>query len=295
MQCVIDGKPYTYLNQIRDDAPVRRSFNALAWETFRLSMETWYQAGYWRECYIPHALLEGDRVVANVSVNIMDMRLLGQPRRYIQLGTVMTDPGYRRRGLSRYLMEAILTEWTERCDGLYLYANDSVLDFYPKFGYRRAEEQEFSLPVPGGPGAGRRLCLDDPADRALFQRRIRQGNRFSALSQRDCESLVMFYCGQELKDCVYDLPAWDAAAVLEEEGEVLLCHDVFGGGSLPLAELLSQLARPETRRVSLGFTPVETEGLDCAPLREEDTTFFWHQSHPLPFHGPMRFPTLSHT
>ena len=33
----------------------------------------------------------------------------------------------------------------ERCDFMYLFANETVLDFYPRFGFTRLHESEFSV------------------------------------------------------------------------------------------------------------------------------------------------------
>lgn len=82
--------------------------------------------------------------MANVSVNIIDIEIQEQVKRYIQIGTVMTDCNYRNKGLSRKLMDKILQDWKDKCDAIYLYANDSVLDFYPKFGFIKAMEYQYS-------------------------------------------------------------------------------------------------------------------------------------------------------
>lgn len=54
----------------------------------------------------------------------------------------MTDENYRKKGLNRILMEKVLSEWKSKCDMIYLYANDSVLDFYLKFGIVPVEEYQ---------------------------------------------------------------------------------------------------------------------------------------------------------
>jgi len=108
---------------------LRRSFCRLAEQTFGIDFEPWYQAGFWGEQYLPYSLVENGEVIANVSVNIMDMCLHGQQKHFIQLGTVMTEEAHRGQGLSRFLMERILEEWKPQCDGVYLFANDSVLNF----------------------------------------------------------------------------------------------------------------------------------------------------------------------
>lgn len=63
----------------------------------------------------------------------------GERRHLIQFGTVMTDEPYRNRGPIRRLMTEIETDF-HNFEGIYLFANDSAFDFYPKFGFRKAKE-----------------------------------------------------------------------------------------------------------------------------------------------------------
>lgn len=86
---------------IRDNAARRESFMALAERVFGLSFKEWYAGGWWSERYRPYVLAHGDRVLACIAVNVMDTAWRGKDRRYIQLGTVMTDPACRGQGLSR--------------------------------------------------------------------------------------------------------------------------------------------------------------------------------------------------
>lgn len=64
------------------------------------------------------------------------------------LGTVMTHPDYRNRGLSRWLMERVLKEWGERGHALYLYANDGVRSFYPGLDFKRRKSS--NIPAKSG-------------------------------------------------------------------------------------------------------------------------------------------------
>ena len=47
----------------------------------------------------------------------------------------MTDTDYWGKGYARILMEKIMQEYEDRTDGMFLYAYDSVLEFYLKFGF----------------------------------------------------------------------------------------------------------------------------------------------------------------
>lgn len=142
-------KTYKLNKQIRDHEIYRDSFIELVEAVFGLSFRSWYENGFWTDRYIPYAMVDGDRVAANASVNIIDTVWRGEKKRYIQIGTVMTHPDYRRQGLMREIMENILADWKERCDGIYLYANDSVVDFYPKFGFEKAQEYGYRMEAVG--------------------------------------------------------------------------------------------------------------------------------------------------
>ena len=150
----------------RQDDALRQSLNTLTEAVFGLSFEGWYRAGYWGDGYIPYSFVEGERVVANVSVSPMEFRVRGQRRHYLQLGTVETCPARRGQGLSARLIRRVLADWEGRCDGLFLFANPSVLEFYPKFGFVRAGERLLFRPLPGaGEGTARPLDTGDPAVR----------------------------------------------------------------------------------------------------------------------------------
>ena len=71
----------------------------------------------------------------------------------------MTDEKYRNRGLIRQIMEEIDKDYSEIVDGIFLFANDEVLDFYPKFGFQKSgeyETEEGCLSLLGGPRKTRR-------------------------------------------------------------------------------------------------------------------------------------------
>ena len=165
---------YTLVKQVRDNAPLRESFFALARRVFGLSFEEWHRAGWWTDRYVPYTMVYRDgSAAANVSVNRIDTVWRGEALRLVQLGTVMTAPEHRGKGLARSLMEAVLDDWGRTCDGVYLYANDTVLEFYPKFGFVPAREHVCTLPLPAqvtapAEGGFARLDMDTQAGRALL-------------------------------------------------------------------------------------------------------------------------------
>lgn len=124
------------ISNYRDHKELRDSFNELAGKVFGLNFEGWYQNGFWKENYNPYSVVVDGKVVSNVSVNQCSMNYDGRVVKLLQLGTVMTDPDYRGRGYAKEIMDKIMEEYDGKVDGIYLFGNDSVVTFYPKFGFK---------------------------------------------------------------------------------------------------------------------------------------------------------------
>lgn len=286
---------YIFTNSMKEDNALRHSYNSLAEKTFGLSFEEFYQNGYWTDKYIPYSLIDDGKVIANASVNILKSLYNGQEKRCIQIGTVMTDSDYRNQGLSRYLIERILSEWKETCDTMYLFANDSVLDFYPKFGFVKAVEYQCSSPITPTKGRVRKLDMSLASDRELLKRYYSKSNPYSALAIKDNYELLMFYCTSLMKDYVYFLEDFDAVIIASNKNEILTCYDIFSDGNHAMIEMVSRVAESQIRTVVFGFTPAEHTAFHSRILEEEDTTLFvlkgkdnWFVNH------QMMFPVLSH-
>ena len=140
-----DGtKDFCIEKNYRNNDALRASFNRLAEKTFGLNFENWYRNGFWKDNYIPYSVVLDGEVVSNVSVNACNMNYKGKIVKLIQLGTIMTDEDYRGNGYARALMEEVIKDYDGQVDGIYLFANESVLEFYPKFGFREAKEYQFT-------------------------------------------------------------------------------------------------------------------------------------------------------
>ena len=214
---------------------LRKAYNELAQKTFGLSFEAWYQSGYCGNSHIPYTLFDGEKAVSNVSVNRMEVAWQGKVRNYIQLGTVMTDPEYRKQGLSRYLIEEVLKEWNDKADAIFLFANESVLDFYPRFGFERQVQYQYSImPVKtqgttaensrqqGGEKPHiEKLDTENPKHLEILEKCYQKGNPFSKLQTVNGFGLLMFYCSSFFKECIYYIPKMDAVMIAEKEAETL--------------------------------------------------------------------------
>lgn len=79
-----------FVKGYRDNDTLRTSFFELAASTFGIHFEEWYQQGCWGKGYVPFSYVDGDQVVANVSVNLLELIIHGEKHKAIQVGTVMT-------------------------------------------------------------------------------------------------------------------------------------------------------------------------------------------------------------
>jgi GNAT superfamily N-acetyltransferase len=295
MKYSINGKEYTYNSDILGNDQIRISFMELTQKTFGLDFETWYQNGYWGKSYIPHVLLDNNHVVANVSVNIINTVWQNQRKSYIQLGTVMTDSKYRNKGLARFLLNKILEEWKDKCDAVYLFANDSVLDFYPKFGFVRASEYQSEMPIYKNQGVVKKLDMSSPQDRELLLGKYAQSNPFSALPMIDNVGLLMFYCSQFMSNNVYYVEECDAIVIAEYEDDNLLCYDIFCTNDKALGDILSIMSTENTKNVRFGFALKKTYNYKISQLNGENTTLFVLSSKENVFaDNQLMFPLLSH-
>ena len=289
-------RKYRLEKEVMQNDELRAEFNDLALSVFHFSFEKWYQDGFWQDSNQPYTLFDGGKAVANISVNRMELMYGGELRHHIQLGTVMTDPAYRRQGLCRYIMDEIRRDWGGSCDAMFLFANQSVLGFYPKLGFQREWEYLCKVPVQCGGGSPQKLCMDSAADREKLRHYYLKRNPFSTLQVVNSYSVLMFYCSNFMKESVYYLPGSDAVVIAEEDQEQLHCHDIFCGENKRLDDILEEVSSAKVTQAVLGFTPKDKRCCSTERIEDKvDTLFVLDDGENIFADGKMRFPILSHT
>jgi GNAT superfamily N-acetyltransferase len=247
MRISINNEEYVFIKAFQDNASYRKSFNSLTRETYGFDFEEWYRLGFWSDKYIPYSLVHQGKVVANVSVNTIDFQIDGELHPAIQIGTVMTQKAYRNKGLCRQLLKIIFEEYENRCDLFYLYANDTVLDFYPKFGFIPEKEYIYSKQIVKrkAPLAARKLNMSNEEDRALIFQLVHRTLPVSKISMIGNPELVMFYLISFLADHIYYIRELDLAAVAEFDDEIMNLQDVFCEKEFDLDEVINTLKKEE--------------------------------------------------
>ena len=252
---------------------LRESYFHLANTIFGLNFDKWYASGYWDDKFIPYVLYDGDLAVSSAGVCVNDILWRGRRKRYVQLSTVMTLPEYRNKGLNRWLIEYVLNEWSDLCDAVYLLANDTVVDFYPKFGFDEFTEYDFTVPVRKVEGEYRKLNMDNADDLNLMKSKYAAGNPFAEVKANNF-SQFMFHCLNFQSENIYCLDQQDAVVIMEHDGTQMICYDILAGSDAPLDEILGVLANDDTQTAHLGFTPRVIEGCSVKETLEEDYHLF---------------------
>ncbi|MDQ1147002.1 GNAT superfamily N-acetyltransferase [Bacillus sp. SORGH_AS 510] len=240
----------------KDNVALRNSFNELALQTFGIEFETWYQHGFWTEKYQPYSYIDQGKVVANVSVNLLNMVIDGESKKAIQIGTVMTHPDYRNKGLSRKLMEFVLEDFNH-VDFIYLFANQTVLDFYPKFGFKAVNEVQYSMNYdlkPMGQSGIRKLDGTNAEDLSfIYSFASNRKSVSQVFGTTDSEELLMFYCIMVFSQDLYFIEEEKALVIFQQEDDMLHLYDIVSSEEVNLQSIISQTASKETRKIVFHF------------------------------------------
>lgn len=284
---------YEFKKLDRTNDELRKSFNELSVKTFGLDFEDWYQNGYWKENYLPYVCVKDNKVAANVSANPMEFNMAGKQVKLVQLGTVMTEESERNQGLIRKLMEKIEQDFQGKADGFFLFANDEVLEFYPKFGFKTAKEYQCSKNVQiTEKSSAVQISMNQPKQWKKLEEIIEKSICQSSMEQENKMGLVMFYITKFMQENVFYIESQNAYAIAEIEEETLNLQQVFSEQQVELDKIIAAFGS-EIKKVTLGFTPLETQGWEISELHEEDTTLFTRGEI---FGGleNIMFPMLSH-
>lgn len=254
-------------DHIRDEKS-RHMLNDLTRKTFGFDFEDWVTKGYYEGDYIPYSLTEEGKMLSNVSANRMRFLQNGAEKYYIQLGTVMTDEDYRRRGLASRLIKHVIAEYEDACDGIYLFGNLDALGFYEKMGFQIMDQYRYSVKDEycgrdEKKGAFRVLTDLDDAAVSRYLDMVRSCPDRSSFFQTNKYGLQMFYTGG--MDNVYYAEDIDCFIVTEKEDATVL-QSVLCRDNVPLSEVVSRIDL-QGGGCALGFTPLADDMDICTAER----------------------------
>ena len=226
------GKFYTFTNTVFPGA----------------NFSDWYNLGYWSDKYTPVSILEDNKIVSNVSISRMKIVIDGVFLNGIQIGTVGTLPEYRNRGLSKSLMDYVLKKYDQSCEIFFLFANDTVLDFYPKFGFNRFHEVIFksSSEISISKYCARKLKLSNDSDLSIIKRMISARRpltkRFGA---SEYDYITHWHLLNVFSDHLYFLEDDEIIFICDEINEDLHIWDVIYAKLFNISKAVPKIIRNE--------------------------------------------------
>ena len=292
---------FKFITKYMENDKYRKSFNELAIKTFNIDFDEWFKEGFLDENYINYSFLSGEKVVANVSVNKFFIMYNGKMNKAIQLGTVMADEEHRNKGLIRKLMDKILKEY-EEYDLIYLFANKSVLDFYPKFGFKRVIEGKYEIDtnqiedIELNNDNIMKLDLENDEHKRLIkkiaQKRVPVSQKLCAI--KDMWPLYV-YCNYEFRDELYYLKQEKIIVILKRENDVVELYDILSENHFDLDNIISQVIKKEDKRLKLKFVPDSTKYTVDFELIDKTEDYLFVLEGKETLSDGILFPKTSHT
>lgn len=286
-------------NYMRDDT-LRHALNDLTKKTFGFDFESWVTGGYFEGDYIPYSFIEDGTIISNVSANRMTFLQNGVEKNYIQIGTVMTDKAYRRQGLAKKLMDHVVKQYKDDCDGFYLFANLDAVDFYNKCGFSKETEYRYSVKNEFcmRKSAGEIFMPVNTGDKQMKQKymdMVRRSAVNSSLEQLNKFGLQMFYTAD--MENIYYAKDMDCFIVADMEENTLLLQSIICENYVTLLDVL-QRVRGEYHKCQLGFTPALKDMDICVAEQydgADDYRLFYLGEHLKSIENEkLYFPELSH-
>ncbi|MDC7288930.1 GNAT family N-acetyltransferase [Blautia schinkii] len=236
---------------------LRYKLNDLTQKIYGFDFESWMTGGYFEGDYIPYSFMQDGKILANVSVNKMHFIQNGVHKYYIQLGTVMTDKAFRNQGLAGKLIKHILEEYTNKCDGIYLFSNQDALGFYRKIGFKESNQYQYSLKTEWSGRAEngcafRKTCEHDEQIKQKYMDAVRNCAVNSALEHINKFGLQMFYTAN-LQN-VYYADDIDCFAIIEKIEGTLFLQSIISKQYISMKDVISHIDAAYDSLI-LGFPP----------------------------------------
>ncbi|WP_391118584.1 GNAT family N-acetyltransferase [Psychrobacillus sp. L3] len=273
---------YQLISDYKNIQAYKESFNELAKIVFGIDFKIWYEKGYWSDNYICYSYVDGDKVIANASINKMTIVSNDKEYQAIQVGTVMTHPDHRNQGLSGKLMNHIIEKYEKESDFIFLFANKSVLDFYPKFGFEKVQESSFSLSIsdvkkqPTKSSNLRRLNIESAQDLQLLESFATERIPVSAfLGVKNNKHLLMFYFILVFSEAIYYIEEEGVIVLFKHDGSHLHLFDIVSKKRVEIDSILSHIISTETETINFYFTPDDNDKkFNTALVTDSDDTLF---------------------
>jgi GNAT superfamily N-acetyltransferase len=272
----------------KNDKNYQTMLNNLLKDIF-LDFQFWYDLNLWDENYESYSIIENGEMISNICIFKTELMFNQKQYSALSIGAVATKQEHRCRGLLRILMEHIIKKY--KGVPMYLCANDEVVNFYPKFGFKRVFEK---LPVCeleiNNDIKPFKLQYDDPKVLDYVYNRVNYSDKLDCLNTKSI-NLFHIHCGY-LKDFIYEIPELKTLIIAEQNGSTLKLIGVFSLNNINFKDLISFMPFNNVNKIEFGFTPYWSDIEYVMNECETDPIFAKNIGCDL---GKFKFPELSIT
>jgi len=287
------GKEYVFIKDYKHQDMYRKSFADLGKRIFDIDFEEFYQKGFWGDDYICYSYVHENVVISNVSLSTMELIIEGEHVRAIQIGTVMTDPLFRRKGLAYQLMTKIFEDYDPTCTLYFLAADEEAIPLYEKCGFIANPENKYIIEVSKTQRLNHELTPCQLTVEELLHLKRQAQPLSTILSAVKDEHVLLFYYMMGFKESIYRLTD-ELYVIYEREDSCLNLYTILSTKPFDLQEIIESIVFEGIDKVICHFTPdQEIDGLTV----EIDSTSSWmircigNRSFPI----RARFPRISQT
>lgn len=257
----------------------------------------WRDRGGWTADYEVFAIVEDGSIVGTVGRSRMHLVIEGENRTGYQLGAVATLERHRGQGIARQLMEWVIDSLDQAGQPVILFANNRVLDFYPRFGFQRLSQRR-SLAVaalyPTGVQAPR-CDLSNASDRARLAALCARARPVRGrLTARDYYWLALWNLTCDPVTVSW-VPEYDAAVTFTVENESLVIHDVFTTRPFDLSLVVPALITQPVTEVELLLDPEDFWPAMAHPACDNSKSPLFARGAAAAINGPVQFTPLAQT
>jgi len=259
--------------------------------------ETWIRRGYWTCNYTPHELSSGGRIISSVGATPMSIWINGEKKKGVQIGTVGTLPEERNRGLARQIMVHVIGKYEEEADIFFLFANETVLDFYPKFGFERKYESVYRN-LTGDENSGKnlnKLDLDKKGDRHLIDHMLKSRSPLTRLfGAENYGSITWWHLINVYPNDIYYWKDEELIIIMYPSDRTLKLMDVISADPPDQEKLIAEIAGFGNTSSILFLFPPDILGFPLHRMEKDEETLLFVRGDFSP--GPdFKFPVTAQT
>lgn len=256
-------KKFELIYDYKDNDDLRKSFNELSKEVFGINFELFYKSSFWNDRYVCYSYVYQGKVVSNVSINKLDMIINNKKIKALQIGTIMTHPDFRGNGLAGKLMTYVLEKYEGQYQIIYLFANRSVLNFYPKYGFESLRQSQFTWDIDMEISDNddiKELDMKNGQDLELIKRLAAQRRAFSNIfSVENAQHLLLFCYLYVLTKSIYYIEELDTIVIYEKNNGIIDIYGIVSPEAVDFKRIVLSIVTRNESKVIFHFTPTFKE------------------------------------